>query len=62
MTAPEDVTDRRDAAPGDDIDRTSAPPAPPDAPAPGRRIGSIEILAGLLVLLVVFRNPLAALV
>jgi uncharacterized membrane protein YraQ (UPF0718 family) len=29
---------------------------------PARRIGSVEILAGLLVLLVVFRNPLAELI
>ncbi|GAA3960377.1 permease [Actinoplanes auranticolor] len=62
MTAPEDVTERRDGAPGDDTDRTPAPPAPPDGPAPGRRVGSVEILAVLLVLLVVFRNPLAELV
>ena len=62
MTAPEDVTERRAGAPPDDIDRTPAPPAPPQDSGPGRRIGSVEILAGLLVLLVVFRNPLAELV
>ena len=66
MTAPEDVTDRRDTAPADDTGLSPAPPAPPDEPpgepARGRRIGSVEVLAVLLVLLVVFRNPLAALI
>jgi uncharacterized membrane protein YraQ (UPF0718 family) len=48
VTAPDGVTER-DAAP-------SASPPPP------RRIGSVEILAALLVLLVIFRNPLAGLI
>ncbi|MEV4349399.1 permease [Actinoplanes sp. NPDC049596] len=38
-----------------------APPSPPGAPRE-RAIGSLEILAGLLVLLVIFRGPLAGLV
>jgi len=62
VTAPEDVTDRRDTAPADDTGPSPAPPAPPEEPARGRRIGSVEVLAVLLVLLVVFRNPLAALI
>jgi len=66
VTAPEDVTDRRDTVPADDTGLSPAPPeppdAPPDGPARGRRIGSVEVLAVLLVLLVVFRNPLAALI
>jgi len=65
VTAPEDVTDRRDPTPADDTDRSpasSAPPDGPDTPGRGRRIGSVEILAVLLVLLVLFRNPLAALI
>ncbi|MEU4623262.1 permease [Actinoplanes sp. NPDC023801] len=43
---------------------TRARPAPPEAaePADGWRPGSVEALALLLVLLVVFRNPLAGLV
>ncbi|MFI5938468.1 permease [Actinoplanes sp. NPDC051494] len=49
----------------DEID--VAPPADPSAgavtpPAPQRRIGSVEVLAALLVLLVIFRNPLASLI
>ncbi|WP_372339043.1 permease [Actinoplanes sp. RD1] len=36
--------------------------APPEAPPRKGRIGSVEVLAGLLVLLVVFRNPLASLI
>ena len=55
LTATEDVTARRDPAPADAVDPGTAPPG-------HRRIGSVEILAVLLVLLVVFRNPLAALV
>jgi uncharacterized protein len=35
---------------------------PPASPPPPRRIGSVEILAVLLVLLVIFRNPLAGLI
>lgn len=62
MTASEDVTERRDTAPADVTDGSPAPPAPPDEPTGGRRIGSVEILAVLLVLLVVFRNPLAELI
>ncbi|GIE48599.1 permease [Amorphoplanes nipponensis] len=57
MTAPEDVTDRRESAPAG-----PEPAAPPPAPAGGRRFGSVELLAVLLVLLVILRNPLAALV
>jgi hypothetical protein len=47
------------------VDRAPAPPsaAPPPESKPvdtgGRRIGSVEVLAVLLVLLVVFRNPIA---
>jgi uncharacterized protein len=39
-------------------------PAPPESPPRrrNRRIGSVEVLAALLVLLAVFRNPLASLV
>ena len=37
------------------------PPKRPPA-TPGRRIGSVEVLAALLVLLVLFRNPLVAMV
>ncbi len=48
MTAP-DALDPAVAAPGGD------PPA-------RRPVGSVEILAGLLVLLVIFRNPLAGLI
>jgi uncharacterized membrane protein YraQ (UPF0718 family) len=76
LTAPDGLTDRRGAATADDIDSTPdlAPPAEkppgdqpgdpqPGDPQPGaRRIGSVEILAVLLVLLVIFRNPIAALV
>jgi uncharacterized membrane protein YraQ (UPF0718 family) len=40
------------------IEVTTAPPRPKKP----RRVGSMELLAGLLVLLVLFRNPLAALV
>ncbi|MBL7261744.1 permease [Actinoplanes sp. LDG1-01] len=43
----------------------SAPAQPPEGPPekkPERKIGSLEILAGLLVLLVVFRGPLSELV
>jgi uncharacterized membrane protein YraQ (UPF0718 family) len=45
-----------------DPSRLAAPPAPPRPPRRrlfGDRIGSVEVLAVLLVLLVVFRNPLA---
>jgi hypothetical protein len=63
------VTDRPGAATADDIDWTPelAPPAqkPPATPPPQggtRRIGSVEVLAVLLVLLVIFRNPIASLV
>jgi hypothetical protein len=48
---------------------TAAVPDPPDHGAPpqpdpagGRRFGSVEVLAVLLILLVFFRNPLASLV
>ncbi|BCJ48998.1 hypothetical protein Asp14428_04730 [Actinoplanes sp. NBRC 14428] len=46
----------------DEIDHpaVAAPPAPP--PHRERRIGSVEVLAALLVLLVVFRGPLASLI
>jgi uncharacterized membrane protein YraQ (UPF0718 family) len=40
------------------IEETTAPPRPKKP----RRVGSMELLAALLVLLVLFRNPLAALV
>ncbi|XVV09212.1 permease [Actinoplanes sp. CA-131856] len=43
-----------------DIDWTEPPPAP--APPKERKIGSLEVLAGLLVLLVLFREQLAGLV
>jgi uncharacterized membrane protein YraQ (UPF0718 family) len=60
----------------DEIDWATAPPAvavapprrdepPPGDPPPrllGDRIGSVEILAVLLILLVIFRNPLASLI
>ncbi len=39
-----------------------APAAAPPAPRRERRIGSLEVLAALLVLLVIFRGPLAGLV
>jgi uncharacterized membrane protein YraQ (UPF0718 family) len=48
VTAPDGVTERR--------------AGPPASPPPPRRIGSVEILAVLLVLLVIFRNPLAGLI
>ena len=52
VTSPERVqTDPRSAGPHD-----------PGQPARTRRIGSVEILAGLLVLLVIVRNPLARLI
>ncbi len=35
-------------------------PTPPRTPSGGGRFGSVEVLAVLLVLLVIFRNPLAA--
>ena len=68
--SPADGATTRPAVTPDDIDGTTAPAAGP-APDPGTperarsfggRIGSVEVLAGLLVLLVVFRNPLAALI
>jgi uncharacterized protein len=41
----------------------TVPPEAPASPPPQQgRIGSVEVLAGLLVLLVVFRNPLASLI
>jgi uncharacterized protein len=46
----------------EEIDWTSPPSASPPEPPRGRRIGSLEVLAGLLVLLVIFRGPLAGLV
>jgi uncharacterized membrane protein YraQ (UPF0718 family) len=52
----------------EEIDWTSPPPAPQERQPPEkpprreRRIGSLEILAALLVLLVIFRGPLAGLV
>ncbi|WP_203784086.1 permease [Paractinoplanes rishiriensis] len=51
----------------EEIDWTSPQPppgAPPEPPGPRRerRIGSLEVLAALLILLVVFRGPLAGLV
>ncbi|WP_373292725.1 permease [Mangrovihabitans endophyticus] len=63
MNAPE----RLDATSGvraDEIDWSALPPEPA-SPAPARkpaRIGSLEILAGLLVLLVLFRQPLSGLI
>jgi uncharacterized protein len=54
------TTNRLDA---EEIDWTSASPPPsPPPPPPARRIGSLEILAALLVLLVIFRGRLAGLV
>ncbi|MBU2669195.1 permease [Actinoplanes bogorensis] len=41
---------------------TAPAPAPPKPETPERRIGSLEVLAALLVLLVVFRGPLSSLV
>ncbi|MET0415086.1 MAG: permease [Actinoplanes sp.] len=41
---------------------TEAPPASPAPPAPQRHIGSLEILAALLVLLVLFRDVVAGLI
>ena len=70
MSAPDGVTTRR-AVTADDIDWTVAPPHPgaaperthrPRRPPLGGRVGSVEVLALLLVLLVVFRAPLAALI
>jgi uncharacterized membrane protein YraQ (UPF0718 family) len=55
------VTARRGSA--DDIDWTTAsPPDPGDRRRSGGRIGSIEVLAALLVVLVLFRTPLASLI
>ncbi len=45
--------------PPDTVERT---PAAPAGDPPGWRIGSVEVLAAVLVLLVVFRNPLAGLI
>ncbi|MFI5493999.1 permease [Actinoplanes sp. NPDC051859] len=45
----------------DEAPPAATPPAPAQ-PAPQRRIGSVEVLAVVLVLLVVFRGPLAALI
>jgi uncharacterized membrane protein YraQ (UPF0718 family) len=66
---PADGAITRPAVTPDDLDGTTAQdPRAPDPPTPGRRppfggrIGSVEVLAVLLVLLVVFRNPLAALI
>jgi uncharacterized membrane protein YraQ (UPF0718 family) len=47
----------------EEIDWTSPTPPPPSPPPPReRRVGSLEVLAALLVLLVIFREPLAGLV
>ncbi len=47
----------------DALDRTAeAPPGTAGEPPTRRPIGSVEVLAGVLVLLVVFRNPLADLI
>ncbi|MDT5042366.1 MAG: uncharacterized protein QOE51_3351 [Actinoplanes sp.] len=54
-TAPGPATET--AASAEPLERQSAEPG-----TAGRRIGSVEVLAALLVLLVLFRNPLAALV
>jgi uncharacterized membrane protein YraQ (UPF0718 family) len=51
--------------PDDEIDWAAPPPPEPEPPRRrlfGDRIGSVEVLAVLLVLLVVFRNPLAGLI
>jgi uncharacterized protein len=62
VTAADRVSERRAQPDGDEIDWT--PPAPPAPQEPrrrllGDRIGSVEILAVLLVLLVLFRGPVA---
>ncbi|GAB3519145.1 permease [Phytohabitans suffuscus] len=63
MTAADRATAQRAQPDGDEVDWT--PPSPPDEPREprrrifGDRIGSVEILAVLLVLLVVFRGPVA---
>jgi hypothetical protein len=44
----------------DDGEPEAALPAAPRSPSGGSRFGSVEVLAVLLVLLVIFRNPLAA--
>ncbi|MEU7901321.1 permease [Actinoplanes sp. NPDC049118] len=52
------MTDRLGTRPEADPESTAAPQPPPR----GRRFGSVELLAVLLVLLVVVRDPLAALI
>ena len=75
MSAPEVTTTRQGTSP-DDIDwattsgetgegdgiGTPTPPAEPSPQRAAKRVGSLEILAGLLVLLVLFRRPLGGLV
>ncbi|BCB79330.1 permease [Phytohabitans flavus] len=63
MTAADRATAQRAQLDGDEIDW--APPPPPEEPREprrrifGDRVGSVEILAILLVLLVIFRGPIA---
>lgn len=65
MTAADRATAQRAQPDGDEIDWTPTPPSEePAEPEPrrrifGDRIGSVEILAVLLVLLVLFRGPVA---
>jgi uncharacterized membrane protein YraQ (UPF0718 family) len=61
LTATDGMTDRLGTRPAADTDGAAEPAAPQPAPR-GRRFGSVELLAVLLVLLVVFRDPLAALI
>lgn len=65
--ATDPATPERTLSTTDRIDAVRPDPGPdqppPTAPPAGRwRAGPVEILAGLLVLLVIFRNPLASLV
>jgi uncharacterized protein len=62
VTTADRATEHRTQPDGDEIDWT--PAEPPEPPAPrrrllGDRIGSVEILAVLLILLVLFRSPLS---
>lgn len=63
VTAPEREIDRHTPEPGSPAASTSPPTTgplrPPRRPFRGERIGSVEILAALLILLVIFRGPLA---